>query len=291
MTIDRRRFLTISAAAAVAGMPAQAHTWQGHAFGAEVSITLQGPATQTGPALRDALEAVSKIERLFSLYAPASALSVLNNDGVLQDPDPQFLALMRDADAANHTTQGLFDPTVQRLWRALANGNKPYDAASLIGWDRIEFDETQITLAPKQALTFNGIAQGFATDRVSAILRDHGLTQTLVNIGEHRGTGGPWRLGVIDPEHGLLGHRTLGTGAIATSSPAATPLGAAGHIVHPRATPQWSTVSVEAPTATQADALSTALVLAHLPQVHSIKARSSATRITLVDWDGNLTTL
>lgn len=54
----------------------------------------------------------------------------------------------------------------------------------------VAFDAELIKPAPSQALTFNGIAQGFATDLVADVLRDHCLTNTLVNIGEYRAMGG-----------------------------------------------------------------------------------------------------
>lgn len=80
-------------------------------------------------------------------------------------------------------------------------------------------------------------------------------------------------------------------GAIATSSPAATPLGDQGHILHASARPHWSTVSVEASSATLADSLSTAMVLAPRDQIREIKKQADITRVTLVDFDGNLMTL
>ena len=39
------------------------------------------------------------------------------------------------------------------------------------------------------AITLNGIAQGYATDRVVDVLRARGLSTTLVNMGEIRALG------------------------------------------------------------------------------------------------------
>lgn len=82
--------------------------------------------------------------------------------------------------------------------------------------------------------------------------------------------------------------RTLIGGAVATSSPGTTQLGANGHILHQSARPKWSSVSVEAGNATLADSLSTAMVLATRDHIETMR---DITRITLVDMDGNLTTL
>ncbi|MCG6903476.1 MAG: FAD:protein FMN transferase [Rhodobacter sp.] len=290
MTLTRRRFLTISAA--FAGMPsiAQAESWQGYAFGAEVSLTIRGPRQVTVPALAGARALLREVERRFSLYDPDSDLSRLNATGRLA-LGPGFHALLQAADHAHRITGGLFDPTVQPLWLALADGRDPGDALRAVGWNRVRFDLARVALDRGQALTFNGIAQGYATDLITESLAARGLTDLLVNIGEYRGIGGPWRLGLSDPVHGHLGTRTLTGGAIATSSPAAMSLGRHGHILHPAARPQWSTVAVEAPNAMLADSLSTAMTLAPRDQIEAILKAQDGLRVTLVDFDGNLTTL
>ncbi|WP_147113902.1 FAD:protein FMN transferase [Tateyamaria sp. syn59] len=288
--MDRRRFLAVAACFAATPALAQRHGWAGRAFGAKVSIELHGPADVAGPALQEARALIAEIEGLFSLYDPASELAKLNAKGARKVP-ARFTDLMRIADAAHQVTGGLFDPTVQPLWRALVDGGDVEAAQAGIGWDQVTRQGSYVTIAPGQALTFNGIAQGFATDLVSDMLRARGFERTLVNVGEHRGTGGPWRLGLSDPSHGMLAMRTIENRAVATSSPMATPVGPNGHIVHSVQLPRWSTVSVEADTAAMADALSTGLVLADLEQVKQVRREPYVHRITLVDPGGDLTTL
>lgn len=290
MSLNRRRFLTIAAAFAATPAAAQVQRWQGRAFGAEVGMVLHGPRALTAPALEAARRVIGEVEQLFSLFDPGSELVRLNREGRLV-PAPRFHALMQAADQAHRLTGGLFDPTVQPLWTALSRGEDPRAAATLIGWDRVTFDADEVRLAPGQALTFNGIAQGFATDLVAAALTAQGVTKTLINIGEYRGMGGAWRLGLDDPRHGALGAISLTSGAVATSSPMATPLGDHGHILHPRAHPLWSSVTVEAETATLADALSTALVLAPLEQVRALSKADGVRRVLLVDPAGDLITV
>lgn len=290
MTVDRRRFLAIAASFAATPAVAQRHSWAGRAFGAAVSIELHGPRDVVAPALAEVQMIIAEVEALFSLYDPTSQLVRLNRAGSA-DVTPRFLAVMQIASQAHAVTDGLFDPTVQPLWQALSEGEGAAAARDLIGWDRVRVDGPRVTLGPGQALTFNGIAQGFATDLVSERLRAHGFDRTLVNIGEFRGSGGPWRLGIADPVHGLLATRTLETGAIATSSPQATPLGTYGHILHRDAVPRWSTVSVEAESAAMADALSTGLTLATRAQIAQARTIPGLRRITLVDQQGNVTSV
>ncbi|UWR28273.1 FAD:protein FMN transferase (plasmid) [Sulfitobacter sp. S223] len=291
MTLTRRRFLTISAAFSAVPATAKAHSWQGRAFGADVSLTIRGPRSDAAAAMTHARKLIAEVEQLFSLYDPTSSLSQLNAKGVLRLPTARFLELMQAADTAFRLTDGLFDPTVQPLWQALAQDRDTAAAVASIGWKKLRFDPAQITLGPAQALTFNGIAQGFATDLVADALTARGLTNTLVNIGEYRANGGRWTVGIADPEHGILGHRTLTKGAIATSSPAASPIRAQGHILHANAQPRWSTVTVEASSATLADSLSTAMVLATREQIDVMKARADIARVALVDFNGDLFTV
>lgn len=292
MTLNRRRFLTITASFACAPALAQASTWQGRAFGADVSITLHGPQPLRDHALMKARVQITAIEKLFSLYDPASDLSTLNAFGFLQNPDQRFLSLMQGADEIHTLTRGLFDPTIQPLWRALAQGTDTARARRVIGWNRVSFDADKVQLGIDQALTFNGIAQGFATDEITQALKAQGVQKVLINIGEYRALGGPWRLGLNDPTVGHIGTRTLSDMAIATSSPGAMSLGTASHILHPVAAPKWSTVSVEAQTATLADGLSTAMTLATWDQIAHIKATCPGLgRITLVSMEGDVATL
>ncbi len=253
-------------------------------------MILHGPEALTRAVLDEARSLIAGIEARFSLFDPASELSRLNAAGAIR-PSAEMAELLGLADTAHRLTGGLFDPTVQPLWAALARGEGTAEALEAIGWARVTRGTKRVSLAPGQALTFNGIAQGYATDRVAELLARHGFEQALISIGEHRGLGGPWRLGLVDPEHGAMARRTLNGTAIATSSPMATPLGETGHILHHQRRPRWSTVSVEAQSAALADALSTGLVLAEVDEIRMVARHDAVVGVTLVGFDGDLVTL
>lgn len=290
--MNRRRFLTLSAAFACAPRLAEAATWRGTALGAEVSVTLTGPRDRTAPLLASIPGLLAGIESDFSLYDPTSALSLLNETGRLDRPGRAFRDLLAACDRAHVLTGGLFDPTVQPLWRALAEGRDTAAARALIGWNRVRHDDRRVTAGPGQQMTFNGIAQGFATDTVARFLEARGLETALIDIGEQRALGGPFTLGLEDPAQGFLGTRTLAGSAIATSSPGALRLGPETHILSPEGQRAlWSTVSIEARDATTADALSTAAVFMDLPRLARLKRDADLQRITAVEPDGRLFTL
>ena len=288
MTLSRRRFLAITGAALLAPTGAFAE-WQGRAFGAEARITLRGPARQTRPVIARIEAELRRIEALFSLYDPASALSQLNRTGALLAPAPEMAELLVLCDRAHHLTGGLYDPTVQPLWRALAGNGDIAKARAAIGWDRVRFSSDAVHLDTGQALTFNGVAQGYAADRVRTILSQNGFGQVLVNLGEFAAIGGPWDLAITDSTYGQVARRRLTGGAIATSSPAALALSAdQTHILGPAGqTPRWSTISVEAESAALADALSTALCLADINLLRRVKDLG-ARRIVAVDPSGDV---
>ncbi len=291
MSLSRRRFLTLCAA--MAGTPAWAAParWQGRVFGAEASITLRGPGGLSEDMLARITARLRQIERMFSLHEADSDLRRLNRDKTLRAP-PEFHDLLALSRQVHTATGGAFDPTVQPLWRALADGGDVDSACAAIGLRRVRAEGAQIGIDADQALTFNGIAQGFAADEIRALLIRHGFTQCLVDMGELAAIGGPFRLGIGDPVHGVMARRSLTGGAMATSSPPALRIGGQSHILGPAGqTPQWSTVSVQADSAALADAASTALCLLPLPAIRRSKQMLGLQQVTLIDAGGDLTTL
>ena len=153
-----------------------------------------------------------------------------------------------------------------------------------VGYQHLIVNSDRIAFAKRgMGLTLNGIAQGYITDRVVDLLRAGGIEQSLVDMGEVRAlgcgpAGRPWSVGITDPEEPALVLRTLDIvdQAVATSAGAALQFDAAGrfnHIFDPRTgacAHLHRLVTVVMPSATAADALSTAL---------SIVASDSADRL------------
>lgn len=283
--LTRRRALGLLAAAA--GLPlalranratAEVVAWRGRALGAPATLILHHPDRAAAERLVAACVAeLDRLEGVLSLYRADSALSALNRAGALAAPPPELVAILAECRRFHAATGGAFDPTVQPLWRLYArhfqSGGGPEgpalaaiaEARALVGLDAVRASPGRIAFArPGMALTLNGVAQGWITDRIVDRLRAAGVTSTLVDMGEIRGLGGPWRVGV----EGADATRALTDGAIATSAPqgfAFDPAGRFTHIIDPRsgATPaRWSRITVAAPTAAEADALSTGLALA-----------------------------
>ena len=281
--LTRRRALGLLAAAA--GLPlvlrasrgsAEVVTWHGRALGAPATLVLHHHDRPAAERLVAACAAeLDRLESIFSLYRSDSALSELNRIGALAVPPPELVAILDDCRRFHALTGGAFDPTVQPLWRLYAghfqSGGAPEGpspeaiaaARATVGLDAVRASAGRIALArPGMALTLNGIAQGWITDRIVDRLRAAGVTSTLVEMGEIRGLG-TWRVGIAGTDAVL----SLTDRAVATSAPqgfAFDPAGRFTHIIDPRtgATPaRFARVTVTAPTAAAADALSTGLAL------------------------------
>jgi thiamine biosynthesis lipoprotein len=279
MRLNRRRFLAISAAVGLAG-PARAapiSRWQGVALGARASITLAHP--EADRIIAEARAEIDRLENVFSLYRRDSALSRLNATGALEAPPLELVECLGLAGAVHAATGGAFDPTVQPLWAAYAEAsaagralsNAAREAAlARVGWQGLRVDPARIAFAhPGMALTLNGIAQGYIADRVARLLEAERLTDILIDTGEIRALGGDprggaWLVGIECGDEPV----PLRDRAIATSAPLGTVFDAAGrigHILEPRtgfpAAAHFRSVTVTAPSAALADALSTALCL------------------------------
>ncbi|MDF2235630.1 FAD:protein FMN transferase [Albimonas sp. CAU 1670] len=303
----RRRFLALAAAAAGASavglhgaLRPEVSAWRGRALGADAEIRLRGPARLAEPALAAARAEIARAEALFSLHRPDSALSRLNRDGVLRAPPAAFLAVLDLAGEVHAATGGLFDPSVQTLWaleaRGEAAGPALARALAAVGWGRVRAEAAAVRLAPGMALTLNGIAQGWAADRVAEALAAHGFPDALVDAGELRAGRGAWRVGVAAPDGALLETRSLTRSALATSSPGALRFAdGRAHILHPAVpelAPLWATVSVEAETAALADAVSTALVFLTEAEARRLPARlPGLRRLLLATAEGEVRTV
>lgn len=261
--MNRRRFLAISAAALVLPRPSQAAGWTGTGFGAALSVTLHGAdPTRAARTFARIGREIERIEGHFSLYRD-STLIRLNRDGHLAWPSPDLLDILSVAASVHRATEGVFDPTVQPLWQAIAGGADRAAARALIGFARVTAAPAEIRLGRGQALTLNGIAQGWAADRIAALLRAEGFGAALIDMGEIAALGdAPQEVPIADPAGRTLATATLVDRALATSSPAGTLVNGESHILGPQGQkPLWQAVSVSAPSAALADALSTAFCL------------------------------
>jgi thiamine biosynthesis lipoprotein len=290
--------------------------WHGSALGALVSIEIfHSDRTEAEKLVQLCLQNVRRIEQQFSLYRTDSAICTLNRTGVLVAPEADMVSLLKSALFFSDLTDGAFDPTVQPLWQLYAGHfwsdqpdpegppkEKLAEALAKVGRDGLLVSADRVALTRRNAaITLNGIAQGYATDRVVDMLRAAGLSTTLVNMGEIRAIGArpdgtPWRVGLADPdEPGAVTETVdLVDRAVATTAGAGFRFDPAGHFTHlfdpatGRSPATYRTVSVIAPMATEADALSTAFSLMPASHIRDIVAARPGVPARLVTAGGEL---
>lgn len=292
MTATRRRFLAISAAAltgtSALGAPNVLHF---RALGADCTLTLPGPSRDAAAALEAVRMTAAKAEAAFSLWLPDSEVSRLNRDGRLANPSRAFRQVAYFAGLLSEASGGAFDVTVQPVWAARARGNEP--DPDLVDYRAFSVSRSEASFRrPGMAVTFNGMAQGMAADMAASVLDARGYADMLINLGEFRGAGrredgGPWRLGVAHPRSGeiVAELQLIAPGeAVATSAPLGTMIGGHPHIVDPRGRDgaRWASVTVRGDTAMAADAVSTAVAAATVPEAGQILGRSGAREAVLI---------
>lgn len=311
MNISRRRFIAIGAGLAATLAAPNAHAkptiWRGIALGAGAKLEIHGVSQQEGKRLVLLARAeIERLEKIFSVYRQHSAIMRLNKNGLLKTPPPELLEVLSLARNVHSLTQGRFDPTVQPLWALYAeNGGQPPARAiegtrKSIGLHKVEISSTEIRFsAPGMALTLNGIAQGYITDRVALLLREEGLENVVVNLGEisamgHDANGGAWKIGLAEtsdqsPDEFV----TLLNRSIATSAPLGSTFdGNTSHIIDPLSgeavRSHWQRVSVMHKSAAFADGLSTGMVIMDQDKVAGMEL-GNHTQVIAMALDGRTT--
>jgi thiamine biosynthesis lipoprotein len=262
--------------------------------------------------LETARTEIERLESILSLYQPDSALSALNRDGILRDPPLDLVNVLAKAWRFGAITNGVFDVTVQPLWKAYASyfGNPACDprgpasdvirrAVERVDYRALEIEPSVVGLnRPAMQVTLNGIAQGYITDCITELLRNEGLDHVLVDLGEIRALGSrdrlhPWQIGVENPDRqAVLAEVALQDRALATSGSYGFRFDAAGrfhHIFDPRngSCPQLhASVTVIARDATTADALATACNLLTAEEIASFLTVAGADGALLIEPDG-----
>ncbi len=311
----RRRVLTVLAGATVAAaLPtvsagASLLEWRGRALGGRARLTLRDSGTANARRLIEhCVGEIERLENVFSLYRAGSELCRLNREGRLDAPSHDIRFLLAEARRFGQLSDGAFDVTVQALWRAYsrhfskraASGAPPQHeiarALALVDYTRIDLDNGRVQLAhPGMTVTLNGLAQGYITDRISYLLRDAGMTEVLVDLGEIRALdGAAWPVGIEDPRRpGEAAERiSLRDAALATAAGQRSRFDLEGrhhHLFDPtsgRSAGHCLSATAQASTATAADALATALAVSPPDRAAVLVSRFGGTHARLLLADG-----
>lgn len=254
--------------------PAAIHQQQ-YSMGTMFEIVAYHPSRPDAErAVAQALEEIARLDRVLSHFKADSDLSRLNREGRhgFVSVDQSLYDVIEQSTTVSRLSDGTFDVTIAplvKLWKtANAEGRSPSPADLATARQCVGYQH--IDLAPPNRIRYRsdcleielgGIGKGYAVERALAVLESAGIRDALVNGGTSSigaigtppgGKGWPVRLAIADGRELLLRDTSMSTSQ------------QDGEIIDPTtAAPGASkaTVTVTAPSATLADALSTALVL------------------------------
>ncbi len=242
----------------------------------------------------EALREIEQLEARLSLFRPTSEIAHLN-DHAAKSPvrvTPELFALLQQARKLCEESGGAFDITVAplvRCWGFMGgDGRFPQaeevaEARAKVGMGLVELNPADFTVRFTREglmLDLGAIGKGYAVERAAEVLREAGVTRALVHGGTStvQALGTPpdeafWKIAIEAPSPVPVAKPTL-LATVPLKDEAMSVSGVwgnsfqvggrtFGHIIDPRTgEPAIGTVlaAVVLPSATETDALSTALL-------------------------------
>uniref|UniRef100_A0A7C6AFL5 FAD:protein FMN transferase n=1 Tax=candidate division WOR-3 bacterium TaxID=2052148 RepID=A0A7C6AFL5_UNCW3 len=221
------------------------------------------------------------LDSLLNYFSPNSLVSRINREHRAQLPKdikPVFLL----SDSISRLTNGVFDISIAPLleiWGFYSNQKKIpaqveiNQAKKFVDYRKITIKRDSIFIPESMKVDLGGIAQGFAADRVSEIMRMYKIKSAIINIaGEVYALGNspkkrPWVVGIKNPRgEGVIEKVGLIDGALSTSGDYEKFFVVDGiryaHIIDPRTglpAQNYASVTIFAESATFADGIATAV--------------------------------
>ena len=267
----------------------------------------------------EALDEIDRVEAQLSLYRAGSEVARLNAEA-LERPvrvTPGLFRLIGRVRELSRETKGAFDISIAplvRCWGFMGGtGSMPEPAAiaearASVGMEHLELDAEKLTVrfARRGAmLDFGAIGKGYAIDRAVELLREAGVTSGLIHGGTSTafaiGTqpdGARWKIAITAPKSETdpkpLAIAELQDESLSVSAVWGRAFRAGdktyGHIIDARTGAPADNALLSAvvlPTATETDALSTALLTApellqvlpdHRPEIRCLVVQGSEAR-------------
>ncbi len=262
--------------------------------------------------LRDQLQAeLERIESQLSHWRPTSETSQFNSSETTleQEYSAELVSLIERARQLGEATGGAYDITAGPLVEAWGFGpNGPRDGEptadelrllmARIGWEKLEVRPPLKTLRkshPLVQIDLGSLLQGYAVDRVAALLDEARVSQYLIDVGGELRSRGSWLVAIEDPTNPDRALRSvpLRDAALATSGVYRHTPGSADegtrHIMSTRTgrpvESNWLSCSVIASTCLDADGWATALMATDEDLTMAIADREQLSAI-LVDRTG-----
>lgn len=279
-----------------------------------VTVTIYG--SDDAAPLDEAFRVCERYEALFSRTVPDSDVSRINRaEGADFTPDPETLALIRQAVDYARLTAGKYDITicpVVELWDFSGSNSTPPDreaiqgALARVGWENIVLEGQTVRLEGGAQIDLGSIAKGYIADKMAESLRENGVESAIINLGGDvvcvgtKPSGTPYRIGIQKPFAAYsetVGTVELADRAVASSGIYERCFEHAGTLYHHildvdtgyPADTGLSAVTVIADRAADADALSTCLFLLGPEEGAALAERLDRVEAAFLERDGTVT--
>ncbi|MEY4617725.1 MAG: ApbE family lipoprotein [Pseudomonadota bacterium] len=240
-----------------------------------------------------AKEELDAIESELSLYQTSSQLSRLNRDGFLCPASPHLLRMTEVSIDFYERTAGRFDVSILPVLKAIEKsfektGRSPKDLSkfrALVNGAGVSLTNGCLRFkSPGMALTFDGVAKGYAVDRVAEALTNN-IDGYLLNFsGNMRWYGekpeGPWKIAVWNPvARSLISLAPTTSGAIASSGSEHVHYDSNSmwhHLIDPktlRPSNRYQSVTVVGSRAMECDILSTTFFVLELTEARRLQKK------------------
>ena len=278
-------------------------TYEGEIFGTYYRIQV----ADLGKDLQPEFDSVfSLINKASNSYVPDSEISNFNQSGQLRNPSATFKEMLDSSNKYHQLSEGYFEPTLYPLlksWgfsfeqREQMDSAKVAELVSLIGFGQMILATDSGFFAAKLGvmLDITGLGEGYAIDKLVEVVEQNQIADYLVEIGGEMKAKGLnsrktiWTIGIEDPAKAEMGITSSMLTKVELDNRSISSSGnyrkfyidEAGnrrpHILNPKTgfpvSHNMVSVSVLAPSATQADALATAF-MAMGPEKAKILAES-----------------
>lgn len=183
-------------------------------FALDTYIQLTAYGRGASSALADCEAEIRRLEALLSVTQSGSDIARVNRaNGAAVTVDPETAALLSEARRLAALTDGAFDPTVYPLMQLWGFGRspavpEPADIRALlplVDAAQLSIAGNEIALPAGAGIDLGGIAKGYVSDRVAALLQSHGIKSAMLSLGGNvhalgsKPNGEAWRIGLRDP--------------------------------------------------------------------------------------------
>ncbi|HEY3854961.1 MAG TPA: FAD:protein FMN transferase [Verrucomicrobiae bacterium] len=254
-------------------------------------VLIGGGKVNLRAAGEEALDEVDRLEARLSLYRPTSEIARVNAQAASEPVrvSPQVFRLLEHSEQLHRETGGAFDIAIAplvRCWGFMNNAGRVPDPVEIeqvrlrSGMNHVMLDKDSSTVRFDRdgvMIDLGAIGKGYAIDRAADILREagvesallHGGTSTIYGIGSPPDQPG-WKVAIAGSpdESRALDEVFLNDSALSVSAVWARSFEADGkkygHVIDPRSGHPINNAVLSAvalPSATETDALSTALLV------------------------------